>query len=312
MLSPSQTPIQHVPVSDNSEKTMGYQPRKRKSSRQALEGAESSPPIRRRRQSRAPAASPILTPGFGIDEIDVELGEIDAVEEPPEVVAALNAVDYRPGRLANILTAFQIKDSCKAALTWKKYYQHWRRFYRWLEANGHGRFLLAGRNQQNRRELFTSIRLPIPVHIFEAYITDLVHKKDNTLKDISVPHAFWAALVYAHDISSPLVNVPQDLRHGWNQYIAGYKRVQPLQVVDLGLTVYEGKDSLSRLGYMNLQRLTLEGACSPSQMMWVPQMNAGTRNLVARVNFIGQLISSTIRWKNDCMLLGTIIRFSPV
>ena len=62
MLSPSQPPIQPIAVSDDSEKTTGRQPRKCKASRQALEGAESSPPITRRRQTRAPPASPILTP----------------------------------------------------------------------------------------------------------------------------------------------------------------------------------------------------------------------------------------------------------
>ena len=189
MLSPSPPQNQPIPVSDNSEKTTGRQPRKRKASRQALEAAESSPPTQRRRQSRAPTASPILS--LQIDEIDIELGGIDAVDEPPEMgVEAINAVEYRPGHLASIMTAFQIKDSSKAALTWIKYCQHWRRFYHWLDQNGHGRFLRPDRNRQNRRELFSSIRVPIPVHIFEAYTTELVHKKDNTLKDITVPHWF--------------------------------------------------------------------------------------------------------------------------
>ena len=43
----------------------------------------------------------------------------------------------------------------------------------------------------------------------------------------------------------------------WNQYSKGYKRVKVKQVVDRGLCVYEGKNSLSRQGFINLQKKTL-------------------------------------------------------
>jgi hypothetical protein len=42
---------------------------------------------------------------------------------------------------------------------------------------------------------------------------------------------------------------------------------------------------------------------SPFQMLWVPMMNSGSRNLAARINSIGQMIMGTIRWKNDCLCI---------
>jgi len=293
--------------------------RKRKPSRAARDAMDSGSPAskrgpHRRRTNVNPTPSPEATVASDfVSELEMEMGVlrggifdetdqgnlVDFVDSVDPVVP----LEYRPGQFAQIISAMEMKDSSKAELTWLKYCQIWRRFHKWSSKNGHGRFLIEGKNLQVRKELFASIRLPIPINIFEAYLTWLVHKKTNELKDYSVPSAFWASLVYAHDVSVPQIYVPETLRHNWKQYSAGYQRVQPRQVIDMGLTVYEGKDSLTRKGFLNLQRLTLQGSCTKSQMLWVPQMNAGTRNLVARVNSIGQLITSTIRWKNDCLCI---------
>jgi len=201
------------------------------------------------------------------------------------------------------LTADEMRDRGKAKKTWNKYGQHWTRFRNWLVANGHTVILIDGRDLTTKSGLFASIRIPIPLPIFESYLMFLVHKKNNTLKSISVPQAFWAALIYAHDCSEPHIGVPESLRFNWKKYQSGYQRVGKQQVEDLGLSVYEGKDSLTRKAFRNLQELTMSGRLNQAQLLWIPQMNAGTRNLIARVCSIGALVTSTMRWKNDCLCI---------
>jgi len=174
-----------------------------------------------------------------------------------------------------------MRDRGKAKKTWNKYGQHWKRFRIWLIDRGHTEVLIDGSDLSTKNGLFSSIRLPIPAAVFENYLMLLVHKKNNTLKSISVPQAFWAALIYAHDCSEPHMAVPETLRFKWKKYQAGYQRVGKQQVEDLGLSVYEGKDSLTRKAFRNLQTLTMSGRLNQSQLLWISQMNAGSRNLIA-------------------------------
>jgi hypothetical protein len=58
------------------------------------------------------------------------------------------------------------------------------------------------------------------------------------------------------------LEIPYEMQVAWKQYSKGYKRVKVKQVVDRGLSVYEGKDSLSRHGFVNLQKKTLTVKCS--------------------------------------------------
>jgi hypothetical protein len=204
---------------------------------------------------------------------------------------------------SGIFHAEHMRISGKADITWNKYEQNWKRFHKWLLAKGHMELLVDGKDLNVRSQLFGSIRLPIPQIIFDSYLTSLVHKPNGDLKHISVPKVFWATLKYAHEQSRPMIEVPYAMQVSWKNYSKGYKRVKVKQVVDRGLSVYEGKDSLSREGFINLQKKTLTGLLNKHQMLWIPQMNVASRNLVARISSVGQLTTTTIRWKGDALCL---------
>jgi len=111
-------------------------------------------------------------------------------------------------------------------------------------------------------------------------------------------------LVWVYDNHQPRIVVDDDLKARWKSFSMGFKKTKASDVITEGLSVYEGKDSLSRRAYRNLQRLALDPTImTPSQMLWVPVMNAGSRNLAARINSIGQMVTGTIRWKNDCLCI---------
>ena len=98
--------------------------------------------------------------------------------------------------------------------------------------------------------------------------------------------------------------VDADMRKKWNALKDGYRKYKAKKVLDDGLSPYEGKDSISREGFLNMQRLALQPAhATPEQMLWIPALNAGTRNLVARVCSIGKLTFATIGWKGDAMII---------
>jgi hypothetical protein len=197
--------------------------------------------------------------------------------------------------------ADHIRTSGKAEITWSKYEQNWKRFRKWLVQKGHKGLLVDGKDLGIRGQLFASIRLPIPQHIFDCYLTALVHKPNGDLKHFSVPKVFWATLKYAHEQMRPILEISYEMQVAWKQYSKGYKRVKVKQVVDRGLSVYEGKDSLSREGFVNLQKKTLTGLLNKHQMLWIPQMTAASRNLVARISSVGQLTTTTMRWKGDAL-----------
>jgi len=296
-----QSPFGHVSntdlaavVSEQGPKSTGGGSRRRNPSKRLLESQDISSTPNKRVRSRL---SQILSPESVTSTASSETHE--ARVDPLEVVEVTN------GNMSvrRVVSSQEMQGKNKAMITFKIYEQHWRRFRKWLSSNGHGRFLIDGKDLFERRQLFASIKLPLSVPIFEDYLTFLVHKPNLELKDYTVPMTFWSTLKYAHDMSRPIIYIPEGISRAWNQYASGYRRVKVQQVVDLGLSVYEGKDSMTRKAFVNLQRLTLTGACTPSQMRWVPQMNAGTRNLIVRVTSIGQLVTSTIRWKNDCLCI---------
>ncbi len=283
-----QSPFGHVSntdlaavVSEQGPKSTGGGSRRRNPSKRLLESQDISSTPNKRVRSRL---SQILSPESVTSTASSETHE--ARVDPLEVVEVTN------GNMSvrRVVSSQEMQGKNKAMITFKIYEQHWRRFRKWLSSNGHGRFLIDGKDLFERRQLFASIKLPLSVPIFEDYLTFLVHKPNLELKDYTVPMTFWSTLKYAHDMSRPIIYIPEGISRAWNQYASGYRRVKVQQVVDLGLSVYEGKDSMTRKAFVNLQRLTLTGACTPSQMRWVPQMNAGTRNLIARVTSIGQLV----------------------
>jgi predicted AAA+ superfamily ATPase len=70
-----------------------------------------------------------------------------------------------------VVSSQEMQGKNKAMITFKIYEQHWRRFRKWLSSNGHGRFLIDGKDLFERRQLFASIKLPLSVPIFEDYLT---------------------------------------------------------------------------------------------------------------------------------------------
>jgi hypothetical protein len=94
------------------------------------------------------------------------------------------------------------------------------------------------------------------------------------------------------------------MRKKWNELKEGFRKYKAKKVLEDGLSPYEGKDSISPDGFLNMQRMALKPQyASPEQMLWIPAINAGTRNLVARVCSIGKLTFATITWKGDAMII---------
>jgi len=204
------------------------------------------------------------------------------------------------------LTAAEIRHNGKLEATWKKYIGHWRRFYLWLGRSGHEELLVPGEFDMATEDIFRGIVVPIPDHIFDEYLVVIGHNKFNLLKHKSVPEGFWSTLVHIYGMQNPRIEISEScaIRARWKSFALGFKKTRASNIVTEGLSVYEGRDSMSRKAYMNLQRMTLDPTyCTPSQMLWVPQMNAGSRNLIQRINNIGQLTFATMRWKNDCLCL---------
>jgi hypothetical protein len=146
--------------------------------------------------------------------------------------------------------------------------------------------------------------VPVPIDVFDEYIAFYGHKDDNLLKAKSTMDSFWSSLVWVYDNHQPRILIDEDLKGRWKSFSMGFKKTRAADIITEGLSVYEGKDSLSRKAFRNLQLLALDPECTtPSQMLWVPLMNAGSRNLAARINSIGQMVMGTIRWKNDCLCI---------
>jgi len=74
-------------------------------------------------------------------------------------------------------------------------------------------------------------------------------------------------MIHAYDAQQPRVIVSSNLRHKWNQLTVGFKKTRSLKIITDGENVYEGRDSLSRRGFLNLQRHTyMERYSTPTQM----------------------------------------------
>jgi hypothetical protein len=204
----------------------------------------------------------------------------------------------------NQLTAAEIRHNGKLEATWKKYIGHWRRFYLWLSRTGREEHLNPGEFDLNSEDIFGSIVVPIPDDIFDEYLIVIGHNDKNLLKHKSVPEGFWSTLVHIYGMQKPRIEISESsaLRARWRSFALGFKKTRASDVVTEGLTPYEGRDSMTRKAFRNMQRMTLQPRyCTPSQMLWVPQMNAGSRCLIQRINNIGQLTFTTMRWKNDAL-----------
>ena len=203
------------------------------------------------------------------------------------------------------VTADEMRVKSKADRTLYKYKLHWKRFRTWLLYNGREEMVDTTKDAEVPAQLFQSIFVPIPLEVFDAFLDYYKYDDQNLLKAYSTVEGFWNSLTHAHKyFCDGGVPVPDGLVEKWHQFKEGYKRMYATQANVEGLTSYEGKDSLTRKGFVNLQALTLDPSkCNISQMLWVPQMNAMSRNLVARINSIGQLNMGRIRWKNDCLCI---------
>jgi hypothetical protein len=165
--------------------------------------------------------------------------------------------------------------------------------------------LIGGKDLQKPLEVFNSIRIPIALEIFDEYLGEICYDEDNAMYSVGVPEAFWSAMAHAHKHQDGVVvEIPKDLKEKWAKFKTGFRKMRAENVIEEGLSVYEGKDSLSRLGYRELQKLALDPQyATPDQMLWVPAINAASRNLVQRVNSVGQLTFGIFHWKQDCMCI---------
>jgi hypothetical protein len=142
--------------------------------------------------------------------------------------------------------------------------------------------------------------------IFDQYVSEMCQDDDGNLVAISSFEQFWSAMTHAHRYhEGSEVPVSDSLKKKWQELKLGFKSYRAKKVLQEGFSPYEGKESMSREGFINLQKLALNPAVStPDQMLWLPLMNAGTRNLVARVCMIGHLTYPSISWVGDCMVIN--------
>ena len=236
--------------------------RKRKTSLRGLESAAYFQPLRQRtklRKINRPVDAELDSIDGSLDDSvnDSMDGSIaDSFEESmidPSIDESTGIISVGSNN-SRMFHADHMRISGKADITWSKYEQNWKRFRKWLVDKGHKGLLVDGKDLEIRSQLFTSIRLPISQHIFDSYLTALVHKANGDLKHFSVPKVFWATLKYAHEQMRPILEIPYEMQVAWKQYSKGYKRVKVKQVVDRGLSAYEGKDSLSFMDSSTFKR----------------------------------------------------------
>jgi len=221
-----------------------------------------------------------------------------------DVDSVVDTVDSATVAQLPVMSVSDIRSKEKEMSTMKKYVGHWRRFHIWLQQAQEFDWIVPDKDPSQLDDLFFSIRVPLSQEIFDAYLSVMMYHRNGKLKHHSTLEGFWASMIHAYDAQKPRLLVSSNLRHKWNQLTVGYKKTRSLKIITDGENVYEGRDSLSRRGYLNLQRLAFCPAkCNPTQMNWVPQMHAASRNLVARISSIGQLTWGTIRWKRDCLCI---------
>jgi hypothetical protein len=150
------------------------------------------------------------------------------------------------------LSADEFRQRGKLEETWRKYIGHWRRFYKWLEKSPYKDLCMDGHNL-NTADVFKSVFVPVPLDVFDEYIAFYGHKDDHMLKAKKTLDSFWAALVWVYDNHQPRIVVEDDLKARWKSFSTGVKKTRASDVITEGLSAYEGKDSLSRRAFRNLQ-----------------------------------------------------------
>jgi len=128
---------------------------------------------------------------------------------------------------------------------------------------------------------------------------------DGNLVAVSSFETYWSAMTHAHRYREGTeVPIGEALRKKWQELKLGFKAYRAKKVLEEGFSPYEGKESMSREGFINLQRVAVDPQyATAEQMLWIPVMNAGTRNLVARVRSIGHLTYPSMSWEGDCMVI---------
>ena len=272
-------------ISTVASSAMGMKPRKRKVSSISRGGSS------RKRTHRR-----VNTPLFdGAVNADVEsVGSCD--------ISIGTATVEQTG--PTMLSVADIRAKEKELSTMKKYTGHWRRFHRFLTVGNHVDWIVEGMDPRDVDQLFFSIRVPLSQDIFDLYLGVMMYHRTGKMKHHSTLEGFWASMIHAYDAQQPRVIVSSNLRHKWNQLTVGFKKTRSLKIITDGENVYEGRDSLSRRGFLNLQRHTyMERYSTPTQMNWIPMMHVASRNLVARISSIGQLTWGTMRWKRDALCI---------
>jgi len=135
--------------------------------------------------------------------------------------------------------------------------------------------------------------------IFDEYVAEMCQDAEGNLCAVSSLESFWSSMTHAHRYQEgATVQIGDGLRKKWQELKQGFKSFRAKKVLEDGFSPYEGRESMSRDGFINLQRMAVDPSHSTTtQMLWVPVMNAGTRNLVARVRSIGQLTYPSMSWE---------------
>jgi hypothetical protein len=178
------------------------------------------------------------------------------------------------------LSAEKMRNKGQTQQSLKKYNGQWRRFHKWLSVE-HPNCVVEGKDVLDEDQLYFAVNLPISWEVLDQYLEHIVYDGNGDLKTVSTPDGFWAAMSLAHKKQLPnKLPIPDELRAKWDSFRTGFRKHRANVIVEDGLSVYEGKDSMSRKAYLNLQKLALDpNYCTPEKMVWIPAMNAGTRNL---------------------------------